>query len=415
MEDLVATSEPAPAIIPESAPVAEAPRWGLDESFTVVDAPAPTTPTGATITSESLGSAMDKPAPLDKDGNVSDEYVQHLAQKMTRTRAPRAAKTMPAELKDFAQRGWTLDDVKNTLASVEDLYDPTTNGVATALSAIYSADPATYGRVYADLISNDPHFALRSLETMGYLPQGISEPTTNKIPWGIVQLVPDHLIETAKQVPGRDLVEWADMGEEVLTYNLEKEAAALEAWNEGRERARQQEEAALASAQQAGQQVLAKWHNYYVNSHYDEFLDKWRPFDDERVNGRLRRMAFTAALDELIADPQWANLHAAMVTMFTTTPLYRFYNKHEIADEYDREALSLCERFNTRLRQVMRAVISDLSAVFKSRPAKSAPQDEESDIPERPPTLNANGDVSDAYITWLARYGKQETAKAQGA
>jgi len=233
--------------------------------------------------------------------------------------------------------------------------------------------------------------------------------------------IPQELREIANQVPINQLIEWVDKGtDESLVYNLQREAKLNQLDATQRQQAETAYRQARQEAETQGSQAVDELTGQYEKAHLAQ-LSKWQPFGPEagEQNQQLYRSILEGAHATLLADPQWHKLYEDSVSKLQNAPMRKLNNEHFAAGADERDARAAAMRYNARLGQVMRGMISNLDSVF--RDARAYREQQRQQIPNRTeitgqsstavngsgiPTLTENGRLSPQYIDSLkAQYG----------
>jgi len=415
MEDLGTSTSMAPA--PDSSvatipPAAEAPaRWGVGGDGQITETPAASPARDSALSLDKLGATANRSFALDRDGDISDEFMANLSAQMkgTREKTERAV-TAPAEFKEF---GLSHDEIKETLQLATNLYSAP-SGVVDALRGVFERAPDIYAKVVATVVGSDPGFAIQQLVSLGALPEFSTEPKYH-LPSDLAQLIPQELWPTARTISTQVLLDFAQTGVDGLVHMLDQEKQKLEVWRENERHGAQQWAQALQQAQYEGRAQLQQSHDYWMGKH-NENLAKWKPFDDEQTNDQVRRMAFTGALDTLLADEKWQAIWQRFNVLLDNAPSWRLCGESMKADSDEREARSLIERFNVKLKQVMLDQVKRLDAALKSKAVKEAEEEkaQEREPGERPPMIGPDGNITEEWNIWFNKYGKAANAAKGG-
>lgn len=410
---LAPAAAPAPAVIPPSAPsVVETPRVAAPSADTLPNFKP----------SEAIAEADEAaPATLTKDGKVSGAWLDHMIAR-TVPKAQTVADDPEAAIpEDFAEFELTKGEIKSTLGLVNALYTEP-NGAAMALRAINEQDPEVALKIAATVIGNNPHYAISQLKAMGFLED--VEQQENHLPSDLAAAIPTELWETAKAIPPTLLRDWSYTGREALIHALKRHQEMTDQWNEQEQKAEAQLDRAIEQAKAAGESQTQALLGLYLDEHSKQF-SKWKPTTDEAANATLRSMVFSSAINEMLSEPKWASVNAAITTMLTDAPKWRVYGRPELADRYELEARQLARQSNVRLGQYIQAQLKTLQTIFKGEeekpkveeaPSLEAIGEDRALRPGEPPRLDPKtGRTSQAWLDWTIKHLPQsdEQGRAQ--
>jgi len=305
-----------------------------------------------------------------------------------------------------------LEGVNQTMGLMNDLLTNPQQGIGNFLNSLYNQAYPSYEHLVNSVITANADYAIEQLQQAGKLPatqQGSAGQLTAE-DWA---RIPKELHATAKQVPANQLIEWLDKGtDESLLFNLNTHKELGELKGTQREQAERQWREQSQAAQQQGHEAVTKLADQYTQAHYKE-MSKWKPLgpDNEPSNQMIYKMAFQGALDDLLSDPKFAQMHNDAYQMLSNAPMRRSRNESLAADQDERKARQMAAQVNTRLGQVLRERVKLLDSVF--RDARAYRESQRSEIPQRteisgmssqagsngaPPTLTKDGKTNPAWL-----------------
>lgn len=287
-------------------------------------------------------------------------------------------------------------------------------GVGEFLTTLSKQSLPAYQGIADALIEYEHEYLVSALQRAGKLPepqQPAGQLTAED--WG---KIPQDLHEIAKQIPVNELINWLDNGnEQTLRMMLETRKELSDLKGAQRDQAEQAWRASVQQAQEQGTQSIQSLSDQYLKAHFAQFA-KWQPFGptSEQQNQQLYTSILQGAHAMLLQDPQWQQMHQDAVNKLSQAPLRRLRNEHMAADADERDARGLAARYNARLGQVMKGLITSLDSVF--RDARAYRESQKQNIPNRteisgqstqtgqngaPPTLLANGKTNPAYLEYV--------------
>lgn len=372
--------------------------------------------------------AADPPPVAWEKGQVTEEYKRWMERQTNPAarRTPRA----PAVSKEFKALGYSSnDEAWQTLTTVRDLYEKP-DGPANALAEVEKRSPEVFNRIRNLVIASNPHLSLKQSALLTGWDMDEEPAPSNELPHDLARHIPPDLQQTARTVPQDLLYLWAEKGTDTLVYNLQQESQAIEAQQQQTAEFNQQWEKAITEAEATGHANLAALVGQFESAHHKE-LEKWRPFGaSKEANEATRRMAFAGALDHLLSDQKWLDIHNRLSRLITAAPNGRLFGQHAMADEAEREARQLAQQFSTRLGQMIRDQVKLVDnairgaiahaveeALQQQANAPLAPMDESRSMrPGEPPRRDPkSGRTSSAWLDWLSKHlpNSDESSRAE--
>lgn len=355
---------------------------------------------------------------LMKDSNLDPARTPGLVTELRNARAlAKESRRQVAELKQqitqLEQFGG-IEGVNQAMGLVNGLLTNPEQGYADFMRSLHQVSYPAYEQLANGFIRAHPEYAVKQLQELGALPatQTVASQLTAE-DWA---RIPQELRDIAKQVPANQLIEWLDKGtDESLLFNLQTHKELADLKGSQRSQAEQAWRGKYQEAQVKGQEETNNLANQFTQAHFKE-LSKWKPLgpDDESGNQTIYKMAFQGALDDLLSDPKFAQMHGDAFQMMAGAPVRRLRNESLAADQDERKARQLAAQVNTRLGQLLRDRVKLLDSVF--RDARAFRESQRSNIPQRteisgmssatgsngaPPTLTKDGKTNPAWLDHL--------------
>jgi hypothetical protein len=316
-----------------------------------------------------------------------------------------------------------IEGVAQTMGIVNGLIHNPTEGAVPFLQQLAEKATPAYWQMLNTFVEYEADNIIAALQEAGKLPDlGQQQTGAGQLTAEDWARIPKELHDIAKQVPIDQLFQWLDKGtDESLIFNLNTHKELSELKGAQRQQAEQQWRTAVQQAEQQAQQSIEKLSDQFEQAHLAQ-LSKWQPFGPQaqEQNNRLYKAVLEGAFAELLADEKWNGLYQDTLGKLQQAPLRRLRNEHLAADADERSARDAAARFNTRLGQIMKDMITHpvhgLNSVFKDarqwreHQRQSAPDRKE--IPGISSTasnghtdgqsaLDENYNVSDTYMARL--------------
>jgi hypothetical protein len=355
------------------------------------------------------------------DPNLDQQRAPGLVEAIKSARAE--ARQMRVELKQFREQSAKFDQyggfegIEQTLGFVNGLIHTPQEGALPFWQAVAKDAQPAYWASIETLAQHAPDDVIAALERVGKLPARQAATGAGQLTADDWARIPENLRGIANQVPTNQLIEWLDKGtNESLIYNLEREAKLNQLDTTQRQQAEHAYRQASQQAEQQGRQAVEQLTEQYTKAHYAQ-LEKWQPFGpNDPQNQFIYKAILEGAHATLLEDPQWQKVFADAEQALERAPMRRLQNEHFAADADERGARQAAMRYNTRLGQEMKKMITSLDSVFKDARAyreqqrQSAPDRKE--IPGISSTasnghndgasaLDESGNISDGYMTRL--------------
>jgi hypothetical protein len=381
------------------------------ERTAVTSREMPYTPAG----DQTIVAPADDPAPptLTKDKRTNPAYVEWIARNLpTAKRTPRE----PAVSKEFKALGYSSnDEALQTLTTVRDLYEKP-EGAGVALSEVEARSPEVFSRIRNLVIASNPQLSLKQSALLCGWDMDAEPIPDNDLPHDLARHIPPDLQQTARTLSRDLLYLWAEKGADTLVYNLQQEAQVIEAWQQQTAEFSQQWEKAITEAEATGRANLTALIGQLESAHHKE-LEKWKPFGaNTAANEAVRRMSFAGALDHLLSDQKWLDIHNRMCGLIAAAPNGRLFGQHALADQAEREARQLAQQFSTRLGQMIRDQVKLVDSAIRGAIARGveealqqqanaplAPIDESRSLRPGEPERNKNGKTNPAWMDWITK------------
>lgn len=352
---------------------------------------------------------------LARDPNLDPARTPGLVEAVRSARAlAKESKRENAELKQqiarLEQYGG-IEGSEQTLSLFSGMLTNPEQGVGSFLTSLHSKAYPAYELMVNNVIRAHPEHAVKQLQELGALPA--TQTGANQLTAEDWARIPQELREIAKQVPANQLIDWLDKGtDESLLFNLQTHKELADLKGTQREQAERQWREQTQAAQAKGIEAANTLAGQFTDAHFKE-LSKWKPLgpDNEQQNQIIYKMAFQGALDDLLSDPKFAQMHADAFQLLSNAPLRRSRNESLAADTDERKARQMAMQVNTRLGQVLRERVKLLDSVF--RDARAYRESQRSEIPQRteisgmsttagsngsPPSLTKEGKVNPAWM-----------------
>jgi hypothetical protein len=318
-------------------------------------------------------------------------------------------KQQMAQLEQFGG----MEGVSQTMGLVNDLLTNPQQGIGNFLNSLYNQAYPSYEHLVNSVITANADYAIEQLQQAGKLPD--TQQRAGSIDSETLATIPEHLRQIAKSLPADVLYNLLDQPEDVRNYNLERELKLSNLDSSQRQAQEQQWRQQTQQAQAQGQESATKLASQLESAHFSE-MSKWKPFgpDDDSSNQVIYKMAFQGALDALLADQKFGQMHTDAFSLLANAPMRRLRNESFAADQDERKGRQLAAQLNTRLGQVLRERVKLLDSVF--RDARAYRESQRSEIPQRteisgmssqagrngaPPTLTKDGKTNPAWLEWV--------------
>jgi hypothetical protein len=303
---------------------------------------------------------------------------------------------------------------------VNGLIGKPSEGAAPFMATLAQKSLPAYQGIADTLVQYEAEYLVSALQAAGKLPEA-QQQTAALTPEDWAR-IPKELHDVAKQIPVNELLNWLDNGnDQTLQMMLSTQKELSEMKGAQRQQAEKEWRTAVQQAETQAQQSIQELSNQYQKAHIAQ-LSKWQPFGPqaEKENQRLYSAVMEGALAEMLQDKQWQEVYQDTVNKLQNAPLRRLKNEHMAADVDERTAREAAMRFNTRLGQVMKDMISHpehgLNSVF--RDARQWREYQRQSAPERKeipgnsstasnghsngvPALDENGNISEGFMQRL--------------
>lgn len=361
---------------------------------------------------------------LVNDPNLDQTKVPKLVEDLRGARAEarqqRAKiRELTEQLAKFEQYGG-IEGAGEYAGLVNTLVSNPEQGAAQFMAKLAKDALPAYQSLADALVQYEPEYLVSALQAAGKLPDIPAQESAGQLTADDWARIPPELHDIARQIPPHELIQWLDNGnDETLRMMLETRKELSELKGAQRQQAEQQWRQAVQQAHTQGEQAVAELSGQYEKAHMAQ-LAKWQPFGPQagEQNQRLYSMVLQGALSQMLADEQWARVHADAIRALREAPLRRLRGEHMAADADERAARAAATRFNTRLGQIMKDMITHpeygLNTVF--RDARAYRETQRQNIPNRteisgsstttgqngaPPTLLPNGKTNPAYLEYV--------------
>lgn len=355
------------------------------------------------------------------DPNLDPSRTPGLVEAIKTARAE--AKQYKAESKQYRESVAALEQyggieqVAQTMNVVNGLLQTPETGALNFLQAVATDAQPAYWAIVQNLAQAAPDDLIAALQHAGRLPTTQAATGAGQLTADDWTRIPENLRGIANQVPTNQLIEWLDKGtDESLIYNLQREAKLNQLDTTQRQQAEHAYRHASQQAEQQGRQAVEQLTEQYASAHYAQ-LEKWQPFGpNDPQNQGIYKAILEGAHATLLEDPQWQKVFADAEQALERAPMRRLQNEHFAADADERGARQAAMRYNTRLGQEMKKMITSLDSVFKD--ARAYREQQRQSAPDRKEisgisstasnghndgasALDESGNISDGYMTKL--------------
>jgi len=321
------------------------------------------------------------------DPNLDQTKTPGLVEAIKTARAE--ARQYKAELKQLRESsaklekfgGW--EGIESTMGIVNGLLHTPAEGAVPFWNTLAKDAQPAYWASIETLARYAPDDLINVMRHVGVLPTEQQATGTGQLNAEDWARIPQELRATANQIPVNQLIEWLDKGtDESLLFNLQTHKELADLRGSQRSQAEQNWRQATQEAETQGKQAVDQITEQYESAHLAQ-LAKWQPFGPEagEQNQQLYRAILEGAHATLLADPQWNKTYEDTVTKLQNAPMRKLNNEHFAAGADERDARAAAMRYNARLGQVMRGMISSLDSVF--RDARAYRESQRSQIPQR--------------------------------
>lgn len=263
-----------------------------------------------------------------------------------------------------------VEGALESLQLVNTLFSGEPQGTTQFLTALYDNAQPAYEQLVTDAISYNPDYAIAQLQQMGRLPADFTSTVnpSNSLDAETLSDIPEHLRETAKNLPTSVMDDLLLQTEEVRNYHLEREMRMQQLDMAQRQQVEQQYHAAFQQAQQTGYQQVVGLTQQYEKAHYDQ-LAKWQPYgpgeENSTKNQAVYGMVMEGAMANVLRDPKFAQMYTDAEQLLKNSPLRSLQGERIAASQDERRGRALAMQFNARLGQVLREQVRELNEVYK--------------------------------------------------
>ena len=263
-----------------------------------------------------------------------------------------------------------VEGALESLQLVNTLFSGEPQGTTQFLTALYDNAQPAYEQLVTDAISYNPDYAIAQLQQMGRLPADFTSTVnpSNSLDAETLSDIPEHLRETAKNLPTSVMDDLLLQTEEVRNYHLEREMRMQQLDMAQRQQVEQQYHAAFQQAQQTGYQQVVGLTQQYEKAHYDQ-LAKWQPYGPSEENSTKNQavygMVMEGAMANVLRDPKFAQMYTDAEQLLKNSPLRSLQGERIAASQDERRGRALAMQFNARLGQVLREQVRELNEVYK--------------------------------------------------
>lgn len=263
-----------------------------------------------------------------------------------------------------------VEGALESLQLVNTLFSGEPQGTTQFLTALYDNAQPAYEQLVTDAISYNPDYAIAQLQQMGRLPADLASTITpsNSLDAETLSDIPEHLRETAKNLPSSVMDDLLLQTEEVRNYHLERETRMQQLDMAQRQQVEQQYQAAFQQAQQTGYQQVVGLTQQYEKAHYDQ-LAKWQPYgpgeENSTKNQAVYGMVMEGAMANVLRDQKFAQMYTDAEQLLKNAPLRALQGERIAASQDERRGRALAMQFNARLGQVLREQVRELNEVYK--------------------------------------------------
>lgn len=308
---------------------------------------------------------------LAQDPSLDQTKVPGLVQALRSARTAERERTKA--LRQYETQLEAYGGVEGALESlqlVNTLFSGEPQGTTQFLTALYDNAQPAYEQLVTDAISYNPDYAIAQLQQMGRLPADLASTITpsNSLDAETLSDIPEHLRETAKNLPSSVMDDLLLQTEEVRNYHLEREMRMQQLDMAQRQQVEQQYQAAFQQAQQAGYQQVVGLTQQYEKAHYDQ-LAKWQPYgpgeENSAKNQAVYGMVMEGAMANVLRDQKFAQMYTDAEQLLKNAPLRALQGERIAASQDERRGRALAMQFNARLGQVLREQVRELNEVYK--------------------------------------------------
>lgn len=263
-----------------------------------------------------------------------------------------------------------VEGALESLQLVNTLFSGEPQGTTQFLTALYDNAQPAYEQLVTDAISYNPDYAIAQLQQMGRLPADFTSTVnpSNSLDAETLSDIPEHLRETAKNLPTSVMDDLLLQTEEVRNYHLEREMRMQQLDMAQRQQVEQQYQAAFQQAQQTGYQQVVGLTQQYEKAHYDQ-LAKWQPYgpgeENSTKNQAVYGMVMEGAMANVLRDQKFAQMYTDAEQLLKNAPLRALQGERIAASQDERRGRALAMQFNARLGQVLREQVRELNEVYK--------------------------------------------------
>lgn len=308
---------------------------------------------------------------LAQDPSLDQAKVPGLVQALRSARTAERERTKA--LRQYETQLEAYGGVEGALESlqlVNTLFSGEPQGTTQFLTALYDNAQPAYEQLVTDAISYNPDYAIAQLQQMGRLPADLGSTAipSNSLDAETLSDIPEHLRETAKNLPSSVMDDLLLQTEEVRNYHLEREMRMQQLDMAQRQQVEQQYQAAFQQAQQTGYQQVVDLTQRYEKAHYDQ-LAKWQPYgpgeENATKNQAIYGMVMEGAMANVLRDPKFAQMYTDAEQLLKNSPLRSLQGERIAASQDERRGRALAMQFNARLGQVLREQVRELNEVYK--------------------------------------------------
>ena len=308
---------------------------------------------------------------LAQDPSLDQTKVPGLVQALRSARTAERERTKA--LRQYETQLEAYGGVEGALESlqlVNTLFSGEPQGTTQFLTALYDNAQPAYEQLVTDAISYNPDYAIAQLQQMGRLPADLASAITpsNSLDAETLSDIPEHLRETAKNLPSSVMDDLLLQTEEVRNYHLEREMRMQQLDMAQRQQVEQQYQAAFQQAQQTGYQQVVGLTQQYEKAHYDQ-LAKWQPYgpgeENSAKNQAVYGMVMEGAMANVLRDQKFAQMYTDAEQLLKNAPLRALQGERIAASQDERRGRALAMQFNARLGQVLREQVRELNEVYK--------------------------------------------------
>lgn len=327
----------------------------------------------------------DDVAPTSDEHEDTDSDIDELAQDPALdpakvpglVQALRSARTAERErakaLKGYESQLEAYGGVEGALQSlglVNSLFSGEPQGTTEFLTALYDNAQPAYESLVTDAIRYNPEYAISQLQQMGRLPAelGSMQTAPTSLDAETLAAIPEHLRETAKNLPASVIDDLLLQTEEVRNYHLEREMRMQQLDMAQRQQVEQQYQQQYQQAYEGGQRAVQEVTGQYEQAHYS-VLAKWQPYGPGEENASKNQQVYgevmEGAMATVLSDKKFAQMYADAAQLIANAPMRRLQGERIAGDQDERRGRQLAAQFNTRLGQVLRERVRERNEVYK--------------------------------------------------